>query len=66
MCNKRIVSTKTFIAIASVFYPVGVTKKLKTIVSDNFKLMHITATQKIAHYSVNFDLIHKSFALLVY
>ena len=28
--------------------------------------MHITATQKIAHYSVNFDLIHKSFALLVF
>ena len=28
--------------------------------------MRITATQKIAHYSVNFDLIHKSFALLVF
>ena len=27
--------------------------------------MRITATQMIAHYSVNFDLIHKSFALLV-
>ena len=36
------------------------------IVSDNFKLMRITATQKIAHYSVNFDLIHKSFTLLVF
>ena len=36
------------------------------VVSDNFKLMRITATQKIAHYSVNFDLIHKSFALLVF
>ena len=28
--------------------------------------MRITATQKIAHYSVNFDLIHKLFALLVF
>ena len=28
--------------------------------------MHITATQKIAQYSVNFDPIHKSFALLVF
>ena len=28
--------------------------------------MHITATQKIAYYSVNFDLIHKFFALLVF
>ena len=28
--------------------------------------MRITATQKIAHYSVSFDLIHKSFALLVF
>ena len=28
--------------------------------------MRITATQKIAHYSVNFDLIHKSFTLLVF
>ena len=36
------------------------------IVSDNFKLMRITATQKIAHYSIKFDLIHKSFALLVF
>ena len=36
------------------------------IVSNNFKLMRTTATQKIAHYSVNFDLIHKSFALLVF
>ena len=36
------------------------------IVSNNFKLMCITATQKIANYSVNFDLIHKSFALLLF
>ena len=28
--------------------------------------MRITATQKIAHYSVNFDLIHKLFELLVF
>ena len=28
--------------------------------------MRITATQMIAHYSVNFDLIHKSFAPLVF
>ena len=28
--------------------------------------MRITATQMIAHYSVNFDLIHKSFTLLVF
>ena len=28
--------------------------------------MPITATQKIAQYSVNFDQIHKSFALLVF
>ena len=66
MCNKRIVCRKNFMAIALVFYPVGVTKKSKTIISDNFKLMRITATQKIAHYPVNFDLIHKSFALLVF
>ena len=66
MRNKKIVSRKSFIAIASVFYPVGVTKNQKMIVSDNFKLMRIIATQKIAHYSVNFDLIHNSFALLVF
>ena len=36
------------------------------IISDNFKLMHIIATQKIAHYSVNFDQIQKSFTLLVF
>ena len=41
-------------------YPVGVIM----IVSDN--LMHITATQIIAHYSVNFDQIHKSFKLLAF
>ena len=40
--------------------------KSKTIVSDNFKLMRITATQKIAQYSVNFYPIYKSFALLVF
>ena len=36
------------------------------IISNNFKLMRYTATQKIAHYSVNFDLIQKSFTLLVF
>ena len=36
------------------------------IVSNNFKLMCITATQMIAHYSVSFDLIHKSFTLLLF
>ena len=33
-------------------------------ISDNFKLMHITASQIIAHYSVNSDLIQKSFKCL--
>ena len=33
-------------------------------ISNHFKLMRITATQMIAHYSVNFDPIHKSFELL--
>ena len=33
-------------------------------ISDQFKLMRITPTQTIAHYSVNFDLIHKSFEKL--
>ena len=28
--------------------------------------MRITATQTIAYYSVNFDLIHESFTLLVF
>ena len=36
------------------------------IVSDNFQLICIIATQKVAHYTVNFDLIHKSFALLFF
>ena len=36
------------------------------IISNNFKLMRITATQTIAHYSVNFDLIHKSFTVLLF
>ena len=44
MCNKRIVSEKNFIAIASVVFPVVV----KTKISDNFELMCITATQMIA------------------
>ena len=66
MCSKRLVSRKIFIAIASVFYPVGVTIKSKTIVSNNFKLMYITATQMIAHYSVDFDWIHKCFTLLAF
>ena len=35
-------------------------------ISDNFKLLHITATQMIAYYSVNFDLIQKSFKRLSY
>ena len=33
-------------------------------ISDNFKLMCITSTQMIAHYSVNFDAIQKSFKRL--
>ena len=33
-------------------------------ISDNFKLMRITATQMITDYSVNFDLIQKSFKTL--
>ena len=37
---------------------------IKMKISDNFKLMHITATQIIAPYSVNFDLIQKSFKRL--
>ena len=53
MCNKGIVSGKIFIAIASVVFPVGVTKNQ----NNNFKSMRIIATQMIAHYSVNFDLI---------
>ena len=36
----------------------------KTIVSNNFKSMHITATQMIAHYSINFDPIQKSLEVL--
>ena len=36
------------------------------IVSDNFELLHITAAQMIAHYSVNFDLIPQSFNLLAF
>ena len=60
MCNKRIVSGKNFIAIASVVFPVVI----KTKLSDNFKLMRIIATQMIAHYSVNFDLIQASFRII--
>ena len=41
-------------AIASVVYPVDVTK---TIFSDIFKSMRVAATQMITHHSVNFDLI---------
>ena len=63
MCNTMIVSRKNFIAIASLFYPVDMTKSQK-IISDDFKLMRITATQMITHYSVNFDPIHKYFTLL--
>ena len=36
------------------------------IKDDNFKLISITATQMIAHYSVNFDLIHKFLKLLAF
>ena len=64
MCNKRIVSQK-IIAIASVVVPVGMTNNQMKI-SDNFKLMCITATQMITHYSVNFNLIYKSFTLLAF
>ena len=54
---------ENFIAIASVFSPVSVTNNQMKI-SDNFQLMRITGTQMIAHYSVNFDLIQKSFKRL--
>ena len=64
MCNKRIVSGKTFIAIASVVFPVGTTNN-QTKISNNFKLMCITATQMIAHYSVNFNPIQNPFKRLV-
>ena len=63
MCNKRIVSGKNFISIASVVFLVCVTNN-QTKISDNFKLMRITATQMIAHYSVNFHLIRTSFKIL--
>ena len=65
MCNKRIVSRKNFIDHSISILPSRHDYKSKMIVSDNFKLMHIIATQKIAHYSVNFDQIQKSFTLLV-
>ena len=55
MYNKRIVSRKKFTAKASVFYPVDVIKNQKRSLAIIFKLMHITAMQMIAHYSVNFD-----------
>ena len=58
-------STKKFLAIASVFYPVGVTKDQKESLAIILN-MRITATQMIAHYSVNFNLFHKSFALFVF
>ena len=50
MCNKGILSGKIFIAIASVVFPVGVTKNQN---NNLIKLMCIIATQMIAHYSVN-------------
>ena len=54
-------------AIVLVFYPVGMTTKIKNdLVSDNSKLMRITANQMIAHYSVIFDPIYKSFKLLAF
>ena len=40
-------------AIASVVYPVGMTKDWKRIFSDIFKSMQTTASQMIAHHSVN-------------
>ena len=43
MCNKRIISEEIFINIASVVFPIGVTK-IKTKISDDFKLMYITVT----------------------
>ena len=55
MCNKRIVSGQKCIAIALIVFPVGVTNN-QNKGSDNFKLMHITATQMIAHYSINFEI----------
>ena len=56
---------KKFIAIASVFlsrrdYCNNQNKNY----NNNFKLMRITVTQMIAHYSVNFDLIQISFKVL--
>ena len=61
MCNKRIVSGENsqLYSISSFSSRRRLIIKMK--ISDNFKLMHITATQIIAHYSVNFDPIQKSF-----
>ena len=56
-------SGKNFIAIASLVLPVGATSNQNKII-DNFKLMRITATQMIAHCSVNFNLIRTSFEIL--
>ena len=49
----------------SVVFPVGVTI-IETKSTNNFKLMRIAATQMIAHYSVNFNLIKKSFKSYLY
>ena len=49
----KVVSGK-FIAIGSVLYPVGLTKNQKWLLAKILKLMHITATQMIAYYSVKF------------
>ena len=53
-------------AITSVFYPVGMIKNQKRWLVIILKLLCIAATQMIAHYSINFDLIHKTFTLLVF
>ena len=50
---------KILIAIVSVVLPVAMTN-YQTKVIGNFKFMRITATQMIAHYSVNFDQIQNS------
>ena len=64
MCNKRIVSGENswLYSISSFSSRRRLIIKMK--ISDNFKLMHITATQIIAHYSISFDPIQKSFKAL--
>ena len=51
--NKRILFRRSFTAIASIFYPVGMTKNIKIDFQGKL-LMQITATQVFAHHSVSF------------